>query len=274
MAAVNAFVDTTIVADALLKPGSALSSAAHAALRRYKRTELPVYAIRELKAGPIANMVWFHNKLVITGSYHKSIEALQRSSLTPRRYLTATALDALRASAYRTRTMTLTDLVRRYGENAKADAVDRDRCRLALRTLIAKAWLRRRQVTSDVVLPIPCYREVAPFEERGLLVIEPKACEPRPECSLAARLKERPEDLQRLRDAVDRGPSTPENKRRSKALRRLVRKPKTPMTFDDCRDLGDAFFAFFCPPDAAILTTNQRDHAPLAAALGKTVEIP
>ncbi len=41
-----------------------------------------------------------------------------------------------------------------------------------------------------------------------------------------------------------------------------------------CRSLGDAIFAFFAPADAAILTTNERDHRPLAAALGKSVDTP
>jgi len=33
-------------------------------------------------------------------------------------------------------------------------------------------------------------------------------------------------------------------------------------------------FAFFAPKDATIVTTNIRDHRPLAAALGKTALSP
>ena len=42
----------------------------------------------------------------------------------------------------------------------------------------------------------------------------------------------------------------------------------------DCRNLGDAVFAFFAPNTSAILTTNIRDHRPLAAAVGKTAISP
>jgi hypothetical protein len=46
------------------------------------------------------------------------------------------------------------------------------------------------------------------------------------------------------------------------------------MDAKDCRRLGDAFFALYAPPDAVILTTNIKDHAPLAEALGKQARIP
>ena len=54
----------------------------------------------------------------------------------------------------------------------------------------------------------------------------------------------------------------------------LIRNPKRPMTQQMCRDLGDAFFALFAPDNAVILTTNRKDHEPLAHALGKKVESP
>ena len=41
------------------------------------------------------------------------------------------------------------------------------------------------------------------------------------------------------------------------------------MSDKTCRDLGDAVYAFFAPPDSVVLTTNIRDHRPLAEALGK-----
>ena len=33
-------------------------------------------------------------------------------------------------------------------------------------------------------------------------------------------------------------------------------------------------FAFFCPIDAVVLTTNIKDHKPLAEALGKKAQTP
>jgi hypothetical protein len=41
-----------------------------------------------------------------------------------------------------------------------------------------------------------------------------------------------------------------------------------------CRSLGDAVFAFLAPADSVILTTNVKDHQPLAEALGKSAISP
>lgn len=54
----------------------------------------------------------------------------------------------------------------------------------------------------------------------------------------------------------------------------MYRNPKRPIEDKDCRSLGDAVFAFLAPDGATILTTNERDHKPLAEALGKKVETP
>ncbi|HEY1731608.1 MAG TPA: hypothetical protein VGG15_07655, partial [Terriglobales bacterium] len=43
---------------------------------------------------------------------------------------------------------------------------------------------------------------------------------------------------------------------------------------ESCRDLGDAIFAFFCPAEAEIATTNLRDLKPLAQAMGKAARAP
>jgi len=49
---------------------------------------------------------------------------------------------------------------------------------------------------------------------------------------------------------------------------------RTSVTRETCRDLGDAVFAFFCTNNAVVLTTNLRDHEPLAKAIGKKAEKP
>ena len=65
-----------------------------------------------------------------------------------------------------------------------------------------------------------------------------------------------------------------EDYRRRRALRNLVSARPQLLTDSPCRDLGDAVFALFCPKDAVILTTNTKDHGPLAEALGKGVQSP
>jgi hypothetical protein len=57
-------------------------------------------------------------------------------------------------------------------------------------------------------------------------------------------------------------------------LSQLIRQPQKHITEEECRWLGDAIFAFFCPRAAVILTTNMRDHVPLAEAIGKRAENP
>jgi hypothetical protein len=77
-----------------------------------------------------------------------------------------------------------------------------------------------------------------------------------------------------LRNAIPESSSRTEDRNRRSVLSQLIRQPQKHLTEEECRWLGDAMFAFFCPRDAAILTTNVRDHAPLAEAIGKLAEKP
>ena len=269
----KAFLDTTILTDILLKPGESADKC-KIALQRFTETELPVYAIKEFKAGPLRNFAWLHNKLVTLGSFHKALKALQSSSRTPRRYLTSTALEALTQAAGSLKRVPLGVLVDKYGRDADEDAVLTDQYRLAIKTAVFKAWRRRRKISSKVVNPLDCYPEATPYEHNGLIELDPTACPPIGECSLSPLLKSQPDELEKLRDTVKRLPDSHENTRRYQALRQLCRKPKEKMTETICRNLGDAVFALTAPDDAVILTTNIRDHRPLAVALRKRVEQP
>jgi len=268
----RALVETTVYTDALLKSGS-IANAARTAIGSYDRTLLPVYAIKEFKAGPLKAFVWLHNKLVQLGSFEKALGALHRMSRTPKRYVTSTALEALQSSAYKRGNKRLDQLRETYGAYAKFDAVQKDEYRLALKTAVKKAWKRRRSITTDVIEPLSCYKEVAPREERGLLVLDPVRCEPERECCLGRRLASQPEALSRLREVTELV-DNPERARRAKALREIIRKPRQPVTESMCRALGDVIFALFSPDDATILTTNLKDLQPLASALGKQAQRP
>lgn len=269
----KAYLDTTILTDALLKPGE-LGKAAKAAIRRYDTTELPVYAIKEFKAGPLKNFAWMHNTLVSTGSFKGSLRALQRMSRTPKTYLTSTALEALTEASDSIGSMTGPELIQKYGKVATLDSVQCDEYRYAIRMSISKAWKRRRKVTTRTIQELTCYREAEPFEERGLIILEPYRCKEQEGCCLAPALKQDLDSVRKLRDAVDAQPKNEERRKRYQALREIARKPKTEVTEKMCRHLGDAMFAFFAPQDATILTTNIKDHEPLANSLGKQVERP
>jgi len=270
----KAFIDTTIITDALLKSGE-IRKATIEAIKKFNETQLPVFAIKEFKVGPLKNFAWMHNTLVMCGSYEKALDALHRMSRSPRRYTTSTAIEALREAegSISSQTPTLGALVAKYGENASQDRVRCDELRLAIKVAIFKAWRKRRDITTDIVLPLPCYREISPYEKRGLIELDPKKCNPNGECSLAPQLRRRIEELKKMRDAIkDSGKL--ENQRRSQTLRQIYRKPKQPIPEKACLYLGDALFVLFAPDDSTILTTNIADFQPLADSLGKKVNRP
>jgi hypothetical protein len=267
------YVETTVLTDALLKPGPR-ATAARSAINSFDESQLPVYSIKEMKAGPLHHYVWLHGKLATTGSWVQTLGQLRRMAMTPKRYWVSTAVEALEAGAHMGRKVTLRDLVKKYGGAATDDAVRCDRYRLSLRYIIMSAWRRRRSLTSLVVDELGCYAEANVTEERGLIELGETKCDPKNECSLAADLRKNPEILKTLKNAVEAQPAKPENARRAKVLKELVRLPKEKLTAQQCCHLGDAVFAFFCPLDAVILTTNAKDIGPLAAVLGKKVQGP
>ncbi len=200
MAIRRAFVETTVLTDALLKPHSEEGRTARETLKRYDITELPQYAIKEFKAGPLSYMVWFHNKLVTVRSFQFALDALHGLSLSPQRYRLATALEALREAQRHIGKSTNDGLRRMYGPAAQIDAVLSDRYRLAIKTSVLKAWKQRRAVVSSVVMSTDCYSEVGPYEDaKNLLIVPERRCHPESECSHARELKTSPETLQLLR---------------------------------------------------------------------------
>lgn len=268
----KAILDTTVLTDILLKSGE-VKAIALKAINCYSETFLPVYAIKEFKAGPLSHYVWIHNKFVTTKSYEKSIDALQRLSGTPHRHLTSTALQALREATGSIGKQSIGDLVKKYGELASTDKILCDESRLALKYKIETAWKKRRKVSTEIIAPLRCYREVAPYERRGLIELNPKGCDSGSECSMASVLKSKPEALRKMRDAIKNSEKS-ENQKRARILRKLYRKPNIQIQNEECRNLGDAIFAFLALSDTQILTTNIRDHGPLAKALGKTAITP
>lgn len=269
----KAFVDTTIFVDALLNVG-AVKSQAKQALRRFDATDAPTYALKELILGAINNFIWFHNKLALH-ELPEALSALQKMARTPRRYTTATAIQAIIVATDRMSALTPADLAEKYGSAGNVNEITRDRWRLSTKQAVYGAWKNRRKLTSVISMPCPCFKE-APLKDgpRGTIESRHVDCEPDFECAMAPALKGRPDDLRKLRDAVLAGPEKEENSNRARVLKELYRVPKQPMSKSDCRRLGDAVFAFFAPSDAIILTTNVADHGPLAAALGKRVESP
>lgn len=234
----TAFVDTTVLTDAAMKSGDRAETA-RAALRRYARTELPVYAIKELKAGPLTNVAWMHNKFVEASTCKEAIDALQRVALGPRRYLPATALEGIGLSIEAFTKMMPADLEDKYGPLGSLDELLRAHFQFELRRVVYRAWRKRRRITTVVVGDLSCYSEQAPrIDSQGKLVLDSVKCRPPVECCLGNLLRQRMADLKRLIAVLPATGGRPEQTRRRKALRQLARFPKQPMTEETCRDLA------------------------------------
>ncbi|WP_339135648.1 MAG: hypothetical protein WGN25_18510 [Candidatus Electrothrix sp. GW3-4] len=272
----KAFIDTTILTDLLVKSGKQ-HNLAKKALANYETTLLPVYAIKEFKAGPLRNYVYAHNKLVSTESYSETIDAIQKLSRTPQRYKTSTALEALKVAHDNSiAKLTPQDLLSKYGDPApEMDKIIYDESRLALKVIIFKAWKRRRKIATDVIFPLNCYSEKDPFEEStGLIQDKPVKCDNSNDCSVKKMMLGNLKHLELIKDAIENDSEKRENTNRLKVIKRILKHPRCDLNDRDCRWLGDAVFAFLCPNDAELLTTNLKDHEPIVSALGKKVVSP
>jgi len=272
----KAFVDTTILADSLIKTGEEKVKA-KAALAKYEITELPVYAIKEFKAGPLDYVKYLYNKLLETKTIGRTFIVLNNNVRQQNRR--ATAIRVLGELCEEVELLkTDAGLKKKYRELADDERTMTDSVKLKTKMLLYKAWHERASITTNIVQPLSCYQEKAPYEEKnGQLSLKPNKCET-DNCCLTEKLKGKRFDVTKLKVAIDKLESTlktkPENVKRQKILREINSKPNVKISNSDCRNLGDAVFALFCPVDADILTTNIKDHKPLANALGKTVVSP
>lgn len=269
----KAFVDTTVLTDALLGLPEKRKRA-KAALERFETTELPEYAIKEFKLGPLTNFNWMHTKLVQTQSLTDTLAALQVLSVTPQRYKTATAIQALSNAMDSIGHLTHSELQQKYGSKAALNEMLFDETRLAVKAMILRAWQQRRNVTDQVVCPLSCYDEKDPRAHRDCLDLTPRDCPTGANCCVAEEMKKGKSELQRMREATIATGERSELKKRARCLRKLYRTPKRRVDRQDCRALGDAVFAYFAPAGSTILTTNLRDFVPLAETVGKRAEAP
>ena len=272
----KAFVDTTILTNRLIKFGKEKKEAKDA-LSVYEITELPVYAIKEFKAGPLDYVKYLYNKLVETGSVADTTIALSRIGRLVNRQ--QTAIRTLGELMKKANSLSVNSSLRmKYGQLAEKENISYDSIKYEAKMLLYKAWKKRNSITTKVVQPLSCYQQSPPYEEKnGQLSLKPNKCET-DNCCLTEKLKEKRFNVTKLKVTIDKLPialkTKPENVKRQKILREINSKPNVKISNSDCRNLGDAVFALFCPEDADILTTNIRDHKPLANALGKTAVSP
>jgi hypothetical protein len=263
----DAFIETTVLTNYLLKKdGSEL--AARTAIAKYSAAVVHQFAWKEFKRGPLKNFVWVFNKLADTKSFLDTLAALQRMSLSPHKYITATAIQALHtAFTGMFAGATLADLQKKYGAKADANAVHADALRLELKRAIITSWKQRNTLFGGQKARLSCYPD-ADLVEKGLrLEVDPRDCPRGTDCCLKAQLTPRRKDVGLAKESLP-ADGRKETSERYKVLRQIEKHPNTLMTPQDCRRFGDAYFVLFCPVDAEILTTNVRDIEGMANALG------
>jgi len=248
------YLDTTVLADALLKVSSGPGKDALRAISGSTEVILCQYAIKEFRSGAFSHFVWTYNKAVECSDWATFFAACARMAQTPRKNHTSTALEAL-SSASTT------------GKELNLESV-----RATLRLIILKAWRGRRKLATSIVGILDCY-----LEESELVQLNDKfelgrlACDAGKPCAAAAQLLVSG-DAARLLSIVESQADKRENTTRSKALQEILknRRPNA----HQCRALGDAAIVSYAPSDATILTTNSKDLEPLARGLGKKCARP
>lgn len=236
---------------------------------------MPEFALKELKAGPMSAWIWCHNKFNETRSFADTIAAIGVISATPRRNFAASARQALEQAAQVDKQSFAKVLNLHRQTETILDKALADRYRFFLRRRILIAWERRRSVAKRISMPLPCFTEgELETDSHGGLSFERYSCPRNADCAVFMELVSRPVEIKLLMDVISNEPLKAENQRRYQALRHIVRTPKKPFSDGQCRSLGDAVFAIMAPPNSVILTTNLKDHAPLAGALGKVAVEP
>lgn len=269
----RAFLETTVLTDYLLKKdGSELAAKAELAL--HSSISVPQFAWKEFKRGPLKNFVWFHNKLADTQSFLQTLAALQRMSRSPRRYLTATAIQAIHTAFTQLFDgSTLQALGAQYGQAADPDKLQADMLRLELKRVVLKAWKRRKKLFGGPAQPLSCYPDVEIADLNDRLELDPLDCGKHSDCCLKSQLAKRGSDLEAIRKSLPRD-DRKETAERHKVLRRIEKHQSRIMSPADCQRFGDAYFVLFCPAGATIITTNVRDIQPMADAIGVPFKRP
>src|SRR5688500_17611361 len=130
----------------LLKSGQERTTA-QAALARFARTILPVYAIKEFQYGPLRAFRYFHNKLATTKSFSQTAKPLQQLSRTPQKNLLSTALEALSNASELFSSRIDSGLLQTHRPGMSSDALQADELRLASLQIMLLAWRKRRSIT-------------------------------------------------------------------------------------------------------------------------------
>jgi hypothetical protein len=269
----RAYVDTTIVTDALLK-WQTVQAEAIDALQSFDETLLPDYAVREFQAGPLQNYIYTHNCFVGANSCDEARERVDAIAPTQQRNKFLTAIGALKGIRTATeneykRIIAAREMNWEDGEKFRVEFI-----KTHIANKIFDAVYALDTVCMDRTDRLSCLESVE-VEEHGEKLRARGGrtdCAEKATCGLTTLLLGQEEALRKVLAATEEqnaGAPKAELKRRMAALLPLLEGRGAERA--TCRGLGDAVFAVLAPEGATILTTNVNDHRPLAECLGKSV---
>jgi hypothetical protein len=265
----KAFLDTTVLTDALLKT-TEQRRRARGSFERFETVQVPFYAIKEFKAGPLRAYMWLHNRVVTTNSWSQAIG--NAGGVARQHNLSATAIQGVAEFTSSMGRSAVKDLAAKYPDLTLEELQQRE-ATVWLRTKIFSAWRKRNRTPLSVTSPLSCYAEIDPrVKANGLIDYTPIKCG-LDYCCLRQQFADAKSHTKALAEVCRASPK-PEMRKRGKVLRGIARSPNRALSENECRKLGDAVFALQCPEDAVILTTNVADHVPLASSIGKNAEAP
>ena len=273
----NAFVDTTVLCNALELSGQKKATEAKAALSRYTRTESPVYSLKELRAGPLSSWILAHNIVAAESTIEDAVARLGKASAFKPRQGSVSSFAIISG---------LIDAIHQMNSGSKPAGEPEFDAKLDLENHLAirilKAWKKRRTVVTKIVQPLACFVDgELELVDRQLKFEGGAECSKRASCGAALELKKRSSIVTQLLKSVFPPPpkgqtskEKHEKTRRRQALKEVLANAAADFPRKDCRALGDAYFCVMSPDGSDILTTNFSDFDEMAKELGKPLAAP
>ncbi len=259
------YLDTTFLVNCLFLPPQETKLYLDV-ISKFSRVCVPEYAHKEMKLGVVRNFFWMYTKLIDKNSLVDALAALQRSALSPARYRTATAIQALKTVIDTSLNQLLLEHGTTSGSGTESNESNLARIlSLELKRQIVKGWNNRLSI-GKMVNPLNCYQRQPIDSETVPLSIKPDNCKKGSECCVFKALKPFGKNAKKLEDLIALLPPKAENKRRKDALKQLRLGREFGLT--ECRSIGDAYFILSSPKEWTILSTNIGDFAPMSEALG------
>lgn len=210
----KAFVDTTILCDALGMSTKIRGQVATEMLGKYGQTEAPYYGLKELRAGPLSYWIYAHNVLVAEKTIEDAIDRVRRSGgFKPRKA-------AISSGAITNGLLAVISELKRAA--APKDYDEKAELQNYLCRRIFKFWNKRRSVVSRIVQPLSCFTDSdLTIDENQLIRFagDGSECSKSASCGAANELHRHPVEVNTILEAL-RPPKTIEKGEKRETTRR------------------------------------------------------